>query len=436
MMKKLFPLLAAGLVFLSCATTNQFAPVDKVVERGDYVRGAAVLEEKKKVLYRDKDVVLYYLDKGMLTHYALDYGGSSTLLQEGERAIQAAFATSITQEIGTLVLNDTVREYSGEDYEDIYINAFNALNYYHRGNMEDALVEIRRMNNKLQSLSTKYGVLLTSLQKAALENSATIPPNPNGTGTKFSNSALARYLGMLFYRGIGKMDDARIDRDQIRVAFADAPELYPFPVPSSINAELAIPPGMARFNIIGFIGLSPVKHEETLRIPLGGSYIKIALPVMDYRPSSITRIEVVFDSGERFDLEPLEDIEAIARETFKQRAGVIYIKSILRATIKGLTSAALDVAAANTDNGNTSALFSILSFGTQIFAEASEKADLRVSRYFPAKAYVGGINLAPGEYSFTVNYYTGTGVITASSRRDNVPVRANNLNLTEIICLK
>lgn len=426
-------LVLLALLFFSCAS-DPYAKVDDAVYKADYPQGAAILEKDKKKIYRDP--ILYYLDKGMIAHYAQEYYDSINLLQEGERAIEEAFTKSVTQEIGSYILNDKTKEYAGEDYEDIYINAFNALNYYHNRNIEDALVEIRQMNNKLEFLSSKYGEIITGLQSKALETGGSIPPNPEAS-TRFSNSALARYLGMLFYRGEGNYDDAGIDRDQLKVAFANAPHIYAYPLPASVDEELDIPPGKARLNVIGFGGLSPVKTQEEIRIPLPNvRYIKVALPVMVHRPSRVGRVEVVLDNGNTFNLELLEDMEAIARETFKEKINMIYLKSIIRATLKATTSSALDIAADHVEDTTTSLILSALSIGTQVFAEASEQADLRLSRYFPAKAYIGGITLDPGVYSLKVHYYAANGRLIASYKHDNVTVREDTLNLVEAVCLK
>jgi hypothetical protein len=430
---------AAACLFFSCATIDPYTPVDRLVEAESFSQSVEVLEENSKKIYREKDQVLYYLDKGMLSHYAEDWGGSSSLLQQGERTIEENFAVSISQEIGTYLVNDLSREYDGEDYEDVYLNVFNALNYYHCSkegevSLDEALVEIRRMDNKLKNLSVKYGTMISSLQQTALENNTGIPANPE-TPREFSNSALARYLGMLFYRGEGAMDDARIDRNGLKLAFADYPDIYSHPVPASIDEELEIPPGMARLNVLGFSGRLPVKTEETLRIPIGMNWIKIALPVLSPRPSRIGSVRVVFDSGESFDLELLEDIGKVAEAAFTGKQGVIYLRTILRATVKGVSAAVLN-AMSESDDEQRSALFSVLSIGAQIFTEASEKADLRSSRYFPGKAYAGGVNLEPGIYSFAVVYRTAGGAIVAERRYENVEVKINKLNLTEAVCLK
>jgi hypothetical protein len=432
--KFLLPVLIAAGILVSCASAP-FERVDEALGQARYGESAEALEKNRRQLYGGGDTVLYYLDKGMLTHYAGLYGESSGLLESGERAIEEAYTKSILQGIGTYLLNDTTRDYAGEDYEDIYTNCFNALNYYHRGDLEEALVEIRRMNNKIRNLADKYGVFTSELQKKALDESLSIPPNSQAPSA-FNDSALARYLGMLFYRGAGYADDARIDGDSLRLVFANSPALYPQPLPDSLEGELDIPPGMARLNLLGFAGLSPVKRASVIRLPLGGGhYVKIALPELVYRPSAVERIEVVFDGGRRFALELLENIQAVAAETYKAREGLIYLRSVIRASLKGASSVVLD-SMADESEGGTAALYGLLSLGAQIFAEVSEKADLRISRYFPARAYVGGINLNPGRYSFEVVYYGSSGKVIASFRCEDVPVLENRLNLTEVVCLK
>jgi hypothetical protein len=431
------PVCLSFILLLGCATTDAYRRIDNEVYLGKYDEGVSLIDKNQKDMYRQRDALLFYLDKGLLTHYAERFDESIPLLQDGERAIEAAYTKSITQEIGTYILSDNTREYGGEDYEDVYINVFNALNYYHQNNLEDALVEIRRMNNKLQALAVKYGRLMTNMQKMALEQSAEIPANEYLTGARFNDSALARYLGLLFYRGIGQYDDARIDRDHLKVAFANVPAVYPYPVPASVDEELDIPGGKARLNVLAFSGMAPVKEENVIRIPLPNArWIKIALPVLVNRPSQVSRIEAVIDGGkERFDLELLEDMGAVARETFKEKEGLIYMKSILRATVKGVSSSVLDEASDRAEGG-TSLLLGVLSIGAQALAEATERADLRVSRYFPGKAHVGGITLDPGVYSVTVNYYAASGRLIEAYTHKAVTIRANTLNLTETVCLQ
>ncbi|MCL2139589.1 MAG: hypothetical protein FWH41_09985 [Treponema sp.] len=433
---KLFSFLTLNLLFFSCASNSAFKPVESQVANNQFNDGADFLEKNKNRLYSNKDAVLYYLDKGMLNHYANQYANSTKMLEDADRLIAEAFTKSISLEASSYLINDLVLEYGGEDYEDIYINVFNALNYYYMGELENSLVEIRRMNNKLQYLSNKYDAVLTNLQQKALEdNKVELPSNPN-TPSKFNNSALARYLGILFYRGVGLYDDARIDRDYLLAAFANAPNVYSYPIPNSLVEELSVPEGMARLNIVAFGGLSPLKKENVLRIPLPGvRWIKIALPEMVSRKSDLSRVEIVFEDGTSHTLELLEDIDAVAKDTFSSRKQFIYIKTIIRASVKGASSSALKIAA-NEAEGNAALALGIASIFTQAFAEISERADLRISRFFPGKAYIGGINLKPGRYSFKVSYYNANNREIASFVHNDVEVKENALNLIETFSLK
>jgi hypothetical protein len=433
----LFVSFISVILLVSCATADIYGKADEAVLRGDFEQGMIELESQKSA-YNEQDAVLQYLDIGMMAHYVKDYKKSSDFLQNGERAIEAAFTKSISRNVASFVVNDSALEYAGEDYEDIYTNVFNSLNYYHRGDLDGALVEIRRIGNKLRALSTKYGTMFTNLEKALPKQEFEIP----NAEVEFSDSALARYFSMLFYRGEGLWDDARIDQDFIKLAFENQSLLYPFDPPSSIDDELEIPSGKARLNIVGFNGFSPVKIEETIRIPLllTENYLKIALPVMTSRPSNIAFTKIVMDSGEEFELELIEDIDLIAKETFKLNQKAIYLRTIIRSVAKTAASTTFNVASELTeddeDTSGVSVLFDLLSIGSQVFIEVSEQADLRISHYFPGKVLVGGINLEPGKHSFSIHYYDRRNQLVYQQRFENVTVRENQLNLIEAICLQ
>jgi hypothetical protein len=413
--------------FVSCASAS-FAAIDKAVYSGQYKTALNELEKDKKNIYK-KDAILYYLDKGMLSHYAAEYKNSTELLQKGDRAIEEMFTKSITRNIASFIANDNTKEYAGEDYENLYLNIFNALNYYQMNNFEDAMVEIRRIEEKLRYLSVKYNDTEAELAKQDKDAANSAKVNVN-----FSNCALARYLGMLFYRTNYRFDDARIDRDFLKRAFVDEKNIYTHPVPSSIEEELSIPKNKARLNILCFSGLSPVKTEEVIRIPLigtgTGNWIKIALPRMVKRTSDVGAIDVIFQDGKKIRLELLEDMQNVAMETFKKHRSITEAKSIIRATIKGGTAAGFS------SLSDKNAGMGLIGIGLQIFAEVSEHADLRSSRYFPGRAFVGGITLDPGIYAFKVNYYSVAGYKMASYPFDTVEIKPEKLNLIETCFFK
>lgn len=435
--KGLFSGIAALFVFVSCATNhNAYAPIDAGVETGLYENALASINDEngaaRKSIYTTKNEILLYLDRGMVNHYAGLYRESSEDFQIAEGLIEEAFTKSIGQSVGSYILNDNVKDYSGEDYEDLYINIFGALNYYHNGSIESALVEIRRLNEKLMVLADKY----EQAKDKVLESSNQVDPDELPIeASNFSNSALARYLGMLFFRSTGKNDDARIDYEELRRAFDLAPEVYTNQIPSSVAGELSVPADKARLNIITFTGLSPVKQQETIVIPLPlpfpNNTARLSLPVMVDRPSMVQNVEVVLDSGERFGLELMENMGAVARETFKSRRGLIVLKTTARSITKAVVSAAAAGTASSKQGSGMGLLIGAIG---KIASDASEQADTRLSRYFPNHALVGGINLDPGNYTVTVNFY-GSGQLLHSDKM-NIDVRRNTLNLGEFFYLK
>jgi hypothetical protein len=149
------------------------------------------------------------------------------------------------------------------------------------------------------------------------------------------------------------------------------------------------------------------------------------------RSSNIESVEVVVDTDQRFKLELLEDMGKVASDTFKSRYSLVLTKTLARSIIKTAASGAAANVAGRSRGG---ALIGLATgIAGRAATELSEKADLRISRYFPEQAHVGGINLDPGTYSITVNYYGRGGALIGSEQIDNVQVETGRLNLVRSI---
>lgn len=431
-----------GLLFFSCATKSEaYKDIDVAVTQNDFERGIAAIkagQDKKPPLYPEFNAISLYLDKGLLEYYAENYKDSAQDLIEAERLIQEAFTKSVTGDIASYIANDNTKEYPGEDYEDIYICVFNALSFYNNGNTEEALVEIRKLtlpNGKLDMLSRKYEAatksagdyLMNGLNKLGLRVK---PELPQGDPVKFSNSALARYLGVLFYLDDNNQDAARIEYEQLKAAFSSNSKVYYNPIPKSIDGMQTVPAEKARLNVIGFAGLSPIKEEKVYEqiIPLDYPYnvMKLKLPVLKKRPSSIRRVEVEVHGQGKFELELLEDMTTVIEETYNARFANMFFKTYIRSLLKNAAGA---IASAAADNANAYAgLFTRI--GGKVAADVSESADIRMGRFFPDKAYVGAIDLDPGIYTITVNF--GGSV----KEFKDVNVREGKINLLQAVSLR
>jgi hypothetical protein len=387
-------------------------------------------KKDKDRLYPDNSRLLYELDQGMISHYGGDYRASSQHLQEGERLIEELYTKSITLEMASYIANDTVKEYAGESYEDLYLNLFNSLNYYHQGDIEGSLVEIRRMNQKLQWLPSRYWEQSNRVKDFARSTVNNIV-FPNEEISYFTDSVFARYLGMLFWRGAGNPDSARIDYYNMRSAHSAFPTVYQNPLPSTASDELNVPAGMARLNILAFAGLSPTK-QETTETHLNMDYYLPGLS--EERRTGVSRIEIAIDGGQTMRLELLEDIGAVIQETYKSKYSLTYLKTVVRASIKqvGVATAGAVASLGSLDGSEEGRLTSeSLAFLAKSYINQTEAADTRMARYFPHYVYVTGINLRPGNYSFSINYYDSGNRLLHTDRHSNVSVQASSLNLVE-----
>ena len=430
----------SSMLISSCMTMADydFSKVDSNISNGKYSEAQTELQKYAKRIYSSKDNLLFLLDNGILDHFRNDTQSSNKNLSQAEQLIEKYSAISVMQNVGSYFQNDLVMDYAGEDYEDIYTNIFMSLNYIRQNNIQESMVEIRRFDNKLKLLKSKYEKQV----KAANNNSSGVQVEV--VSSQFSNSALARYLSMLLYRTDGDLGNAEVDLKYLKSAFETQPSLYNFSLPSTVDEEIAVPEGMGRLNILGFYGKAPTKYEVASRFysAAGKIWYKIALPAMQKRGTAITSIQVAArnsETGEIYskNLEKLESIENIALDTFNQHLSVITARTMVRTIAKAVNSASLDIAAAESDKkgeDDLSAIFSILSIFSKIHTEASERADTRSCRYFPANAAVSGLTLPPGKYDVIINFHSGAAI--AKTVKRTVQVKSGRLNLIETECLK
>ncbi|MFO7850592.1 MAG: hypothetical protein R6V67_11585 [Spirochaetia bacterium] len=459
LMRTVIPTLLLSALLFGCTTYHHpFVEVDEQARNGNFGAAAKKLSgEDKDDFYSDKDKVLYYLDLGMLYHYDRQWQKSSEHFEEAEILIEEYFTKSISQAASSLLLNDTAMDYAGEDYEDIYLNVFKAINYIREDEFDGAFVEIRRVNNKLNLLEDKYKELA---EEYSSSDEAEIDIE---TGeSRFYNSALARYLSMLIYRADGNYDSARIDYQGMQEAFARQSNIYDFPLP--LDEEVLEKPEGAKLSILAFTGESPIKRATTFRIVTydnrleistggetdmgemeltsynnipwpgmeGGYRFKFQVPRMESRGSEVKRIRVLLDGTPLGEVKKLESIQKVANETFSVKLPLIYLKSISRTVIKGLVAQKGKEKMRDAGSSSGSALGIaagiIGSIATDVAVEASERADLRMARYFPAFAHVGEWDVPEGSHRVQVEFYGRNGLLV---KRDlgNVDISEGEANL-------
>jgi hypothetical protein len=450
------------LVFVlgSCASMvtskQQYKGIDKMLVNRQFDQAVAQIEKAKEKHYTEKDKVLYYLDLGMLYHYRGEYQKSNDLLTQAEYAIEDLFTKSVSKAALSLMLNDNALDYFGEDYEDIYLNVFKALNYIHMKQWDDALVEVKRVDIKLNMLEDKYKDLSKEYNKSK-ESDIKVR---SGT-TNFYSSALARYLSMLLYRAEGNYDNARIDKNKVVDAFTNEANIYDFSMPNLDKATKWTK--NARVNFICFTGrgvdkvartlyihtepnllvIVPTKEDKDFKeeitdfaaikspgIP-DNLHFKFQLPFMKTLGSNVAEIRVKLSNKASTEAEcaKLESLQKVAVETFNVKKPMIYLKTIARTVGKGLLAMkGKEEINKNVDDPLTGLL---LGLAVDVGVDATENADLRISHFFPAYAYVSELEVKPGTYTVEIEYYGKNGNLLFTDNRGEIELKANDFNFFE-----
>jgi len=459
-------LFLTALVISSCASTQtyqyQYVEAGEFVAKRDFAAASTVIEGYKDTTYKEKDRVLFYLDVGMLYHYAGEYEKSNEALDQAERGIEELYTKSISKAMSSGILNDNALDYAGEDYEDIYLNVFKGLNYIALGDPDSALVEIRRVHIKLNLLEDKYRSLIEEYNESA-DADGTIEPKEN----RFYNDALARYLGLLLYRYDRSVDSARIEKENIEQAFKNQSQLYNFSLPEL--PELTMNPDMAHLSIMSFTGTSPRKlaetfyldtirnmvlitsvsqSEEYVKSNVGfnfllmpgidpGYHFKFEYPRMELMGSRVNRVVLLLDGVPVRDIPVLENMESISKEIFLIKQPLVIGRSILRTVAKGVLKESGKQAAKDSMNTTPEGAVAgfLLGIAMDVAVDATENADLRISQYFPAYAHVLDMEIPPGSHSVTVEYYEDDRLIYRDSK-GVLDLQPGELNFVESFALE
>jgi len=440
--------------FVGCSslktTTKQYNSVDKLVSQEQFAKAATNFQKSQKEDFGKKDRVLFWIDAGLLDYYANNDSLAIKYLALADNAIEELYTKSVSKGAASMLLNDNALDYSGEDYENLYINVFEALSYYREGLADEAQVEIRRLSEKLAVLEDRYKQEISKLKKGGKLHSQ-IKEIPS----KFYNSALANYISAIIYYNEGNFDDARISKEKLYDAFDNESELYDFPKPTLDT--LLKPSGNSKIAFLAFIGKSPIKHQvdynmdtnnnqidisvkengkskEIFEIPWvgvpSGIHAKLAIPKLQRRGSVVNKIEVYVDGGYNTNLFKLESLENIEFETFKRRENITFMKSLARTVSKAILN---EAANKELDKKTGGGIFgSLTRLVTGAIINSTENADLRISHYFPGFAYYGYVTISPGVHNMEIVYKDKFNKTIETKKLDNYYVPDNKkINLIE-----
>ena len=131
-----------------------YAGVNRSLQAGQPTQAIEIMEAAKGD-YGSKSQLLYFMDHGMVLHLAGEYEQSNVELEKAHLLIEELYTKRIRDEAASLLVNEARQPYEGAPYEHVMVNVVKGLNYALLQQWNDALVEARRIDHRLNVLSDK-----------------------------------------------------------------------------------------------------------------------------------------------------------------------------------------------------------------------------------------------------------------------------------------
>ncbi|MBA3581799.1 MAG: hypothetical protein H0W44_05020 [Gammaproteobacteria bacterium] len=341
------------------------------------------------------DRVLYDLNMGLVLRLNGELAASNTALEKAKRHMDDLESFSVTENIGTLVINDQTGSYAGQPYERLYVYAYKALNYIDLGDWAGARVEMLQANVKMQEWNTSNNV----------------------EGIKAS--AFVRYLAGIVYEANNELNDAliayrqsyeiyqaneqstpeplqrdllriseRLNRDdelkKYRAAFGFIENKKPKENKSLLKENK---PHIAELVVLHHQGLISAmqQHSSMVFAPTLSKSIRISAPYYGSRPFSVNNTDVMLDDQTALTVE-LENVDQLARNNLEARMAGIIARIIARSVVKYNVADQV---------GDRNPLLGLM---TQVVNLVSETADTRSWQSLPMNIQITRLPIEIGEH--------------------------------------
>jgi hypothetical protein len=176
------------IIFSSCsATYNANSKSTELSLLNSNFTEANESLETNKMLKKKQNRLLYLLEKGKLEHINKNYSASNQYFEEAYYLIEDR-GSNTGAKIAAAFTNPEAIPYPAEDFEKTTIHYYKALNFFQLGQYDNALVEAKRINIKLNRLNENY------------------KENKN----RYDEDAFAHILQGIIYEAQGNINDAFI----------------------------------------------------------------------------------------------------------------------------------------------------------------------------------------------------------------------------------
>lgn len=410
-------LLGVLIISSSCANYYQHHwDFNKEFEKGDLHTALETLQRKQGEA-QGRNRFIYYANNGLLQSILGQYVESNNNLEKAF-LFGEDYRINYLKEAASYLSNPNLTPYRGEDHEHLMVLYFKALNFLKMNKPEEALVECRRLNIRLNQLSDKYSSEKKLQRDAFIHTLMGIIYQ----STKDYNNAFIAYKNAVdVYEGdyatfFSITTPEQLKKDLLNTAFwtgfTAEFETYktrfnmPDYTPSHPEAELVF---------FWHNGLAPVKDEWSVNFVIDHQsdnlvafknerlglifpfqvdtdknkdlssleVFRVAFPKYVERPAYFQQAELEV-SGRSHRLELGEDTNKIAFYSLKQRMFEEMSKGLLRAALKKVTEHSL-----RKEDENIGALIGLVNAVT-------EKADTRNWQTLPHSIFYAKVSLQEG----------------------------------------
>jgi uncharacterized protein len=416
-----FKILITVFLLSSCATYYQSSyNFNQEFERGNLDTALENLQARASEANGKKEF-LFYVNNGLVLSMMGRYEESNEYFEKAF-LFGEDYRKNYLYEAASYLTNPTVTTYKGEDHEHLMVLYYKALNFLKMKKTEEALIECRRLNIRLQQLSDRYD-----------------------SDTKYQRDAFVHTLMGIIYEVDKDYNNAFIAyRNALEIYENDYHKLFQLNAPDQLKQDLVRTAflsgmneeferykhefGMSDFEyhspeggeLVFFWhnGLSPVKAEwgitfmitrrdnwiyftnaelgltfpfridnmnENDRKGLSSiEFFRVAFPRYIERPAYFTNASLSFQN-ETTSLQLLEDVNKIAFKSLQQRMNLELSKALIRVALKKATEYQV--------KKEDKTLGSVLGMINAI----TEKADTRNWQTLPHSIYYARVPLAEGK---------------------------------------
>lgn len=418
-------------------------------------KAAVRIIRKARSSYPDRDMVLYGMDLGMANDVVGNFRESSRVFRSTERLDERLYTKSIGDMTLSYQTNDLVLPFRGTPFERVMINLVNSMNYAGMGDWNGALVETRKIREKLIRYNRRYPkATLAGGKYARFEGGAArllsrhqIPYNPSQLN-HYTDDAFARFLAGVYEEAqirLGGVDyqSALLSYQKAFRTYQKNRVLYGTSIPSFLvpallrTADAAGRPHLLsrlrkRFPDVPWVPVSRFEHlGHILFVGYNGrifhltsDHFAFPFPIGDQFP--IISFDIPRPAGggttvsghdlKAFDLdqhtvlnvqsEPAEDLDAIGKTNFQDHLKRIVLREAVRAIVKTTEEVVSQNEAARYGGPLGGILAMVVG---DVATYASDVADTRSWRTLPATFDFAQMDLEPGTYTVEMRGEGGAG---------------------------